>query len=245
MRAAERAPRARMAFNFVASAVIKSSDGVTFTQETKIEPKDPEKAKKRSMGPAMPIGKSLAEQLAENAEKKDLEWKEANNPFRPPPSMTEDEAMFLEEVKLAQERKRAELEVAAENAIAEYKAARLSEAAIVKVSEPVKMVGLFSRSKGASVATRDPDGAGLGNGASAEAGATVAGAAVQAPVAPVAVVKVVKKKKKKKKKKRKRKSTIDDVSSELQRRRKSAKTTGGLALLGAYGDDDDDDSDDD
>ena len=113
MRAAERAPRARMAFNFVASAVIKSSDGVTFTQETKIEPKDPEKAKKRSMGPAMPIGKSLAEQLAENAEKKDLEWKEANNPFRPPPSMTEDEAMFLEEVKLAEERKRAELEVAA------------------------------------------------------------------------------------------------------------------------------------
>jgi hypothetical protein len=35
-------------------------------------------------------GKSLAQQLAEQKEEKDAEWKKANNPFQPPPSLTDD-----------------------------------------------------------------------------------------------------------------------------------------------------------
>mmetsp|Transcript_12966 Transcript_12966/g.18126 ORF Transcript_12966/g.18126 Transcript_12966/m.18126 type:complete len:194 (+) Transcript_12966:83-664(+) len=133
--------------DFVATTIVRSEDGVTFNKETRIQDKDREegkKLKKNRKGPLLPVGKSLAEQLKENADKKDAEWKEQNNPFRPPPSMTDEEAQFLAEKEEEEKRKALMDANLAEEAAAEFKTARLSEAVKVKPAEELpRVTGLF------------------------------------------------------------------------------------------------------
>ncbi|GAB5369924.1 hypothetical protein AAMO2058_001447900 [Amorphochlora amoebiformis] len=135
-----------MALNFVAKAVIRSEDGVTFNKETKIKEKEGlegTKRKKRTKGPIMPIGKSLAEQLADNEEKKDAEWKAKNNPFQPKPAMTEEEAEFLKEKRMEELRKDLEIEELKNRAALELKAARLSDITVKPAAPVPKVEGLF------------------------------------------------------------------------------------------------------
>mmetsp|Transcript_12371 Transcript_12371/g.18452 ORF Transcript_12371/g.18452 Transcript_12371/m.18452 type:complete len:185 (-) Transcript_12371:200-754(-) len=136
-----------MALHFVAKAVIRSEDGVTFNKETKIQKSDQDgtKLKAHAKGPVKPIGKSLAQQLQENEEKKDAEWKAANNPFQPPPSMTAEEAEFLAEKEAERRRKDAAIEELSKTAAAEFQTARLDDVTTKPAEELPKVQGLFQR----------------------------------------------------------------------------------------------------
>uniref|UniRef100_A0A7S2X6R3 FAM192A/Fyv6 N-terminal domain-containing protein n=1 Tax=Lotharella oceanica TaxID=641309 RepID=A0A7S2X6R3_9EUKA len=202
-----------MAFNFVAKAVIRSEDGVTFNKETKIEPKKDEgsKLKGRRKGPIMPIGKSLAEQLQENAEKKDAEWKAANNPFRPPPSMTEEEAEFLQEREMAERMKEKAKQELAEEGASQFKAARLSKV-VTRPAEPLpKVEGLFGK------VNADNDDKITENKAESDK--------------PKVMVKV---KDKKKKKKKKRKKDQEKRAGKKQKDGEEEEAESALSLLSGY-----------
>jgi len=88
------------ALAFVEGAVLTSSDGVIMNQVQEIE-HDEEfrlEQKRQQLREKMNQSsyKSLADQLAENKEKHDEEWRAANNPFRAPPGLDEEDFQFLE-----------------------------------------------------------------------------------------------------------------------------------------------------
>lgn len=84
--------------SFVEGAVLSSTDGVNFNNEIEVEETADERAlvvKKTTVNSNL----SLREQLAAAEEAKQEKWKEDNNPFRPPPSLEEDDVEFFQEVR--------------------------------------------------------------------------------------------------------------------------------------------------
>jgi len=72
--------------NFVESAVLESTDGVSFKKEVKVTKTEHDLTPARSFTGST---KSLRDQLLEQKEKKDEEWKKANNPFRMPTALAQ------------------------------------------------------------------------------------------------------------------------------------------------------------
>jgi len=90
--------------NFVESAVLESTDGVSFKKESQVTKTDTSLTPNRAFtgGPA----KSLRDQLLENKQKQDEEFKKSHNPFQPPAALNAEEISFYQEK--ADERRQAE-----------------------------------------------------------------------------------------------------------------------------------------
>lgn len=130
-----------MALAFVESAVLYSEDGVSFTKEKDIKKEDDGFVSRR---PQPGSGKSLGEQLAESKKAKDDEWKEANNPFKPPPGLDEDEYTFYQEVEAKKDFKRDIKKFQDGKDMQEYTAAQMSKTKKIK-EEALTTTGIFKR----------------------------------------------------------------------------------------------------
>lgn len=218
--------------NFVEAAVLESTDGISFSKEVQVKRTEEDlSVRVDSLG----ASKSLREQLMENKERKDAEWKERTNPFKPPPGLDQDEVEFLQEKADMQRQKeealRRQEELDRQLYEQEVLAARLTT--VIEAPEPA--------------APPEPP---VSTGPRAQQPAVK-------PIIPVAVVvrkKGAKEKEKKKEKKRKAaESSADASSSQPSSKRakpeetpskakaETAATAGStLTLLSSYGEDDDD-----
>lgn len=142
-----------MAIFFEEKEIIRSSDGVQFEENAKIirleeTPEQIEASKRKELAiEKRKSHKPLAVQLAEAKERKDEDWKSANNPFAPPPGLDEEDFQVQEdrnaEERLRQQKSRQQLQVdkvSYEHAVLQSKMnfVPLNEAAIF-VPPPITM----------------------------------------------------------------------------------------------------------
>lgn len=120
-----------MALAFVESAVLSSEDGVTFNKEKDIPDSLRDEGGRSKPWAPESCGKSLGEQLAEAKAKKDAEWKEANNPFRPPAGLDEEDFDFYESVEAKKEQSKLQKKIQAD---ADSRAFNVAQLAKVKVA---------------------------------------------------------------------------------------------------------------
>lgn len=201
-----------MALAFVESAVLSSEDGVTFNKEKDIPDSLRETGGQKRAMPWAPEGsnKSLGEQLAESKAKKDAEWKEANNPFKPPPGLDEEDFDFYESVEAKKEQSKIQKKIQADQDSRSFNMAQLAK---VKPASATSMTTSFK-----DLEEPPPP--------------------VSAPVPLVVKKKHVEKDGKHKKSKSKSSLESDSAAKKAKKSKKSdrseATPEGGLSLLGSY-----------
>ena len=126
-RAAAVPARATLA-GFVSTATLTSDNNGLFSAQATEEVKERSEAEERRLAQqARADARPLFEQLQEQREAKDAEWKEKNNPFQPPPGMDEEDVAFEQDREdRARQRKRKAFEQD-QNDMADFALARAQQ----------------------------------------------------------------------------------------------------------------------
>ena len=160
---------------FVSSAVLKSDNNGLFSAQATEEVKERTEAEERRLeAQSRADARPLFEQLLEQREAKDAAWKEANNPFKPPPGLDEEDVAYFEDRASTDRARKRKVYEQGQNDMMEFALARAQVERSVAAPDAAAGGGSSGSSDGAGGG--GSGGGGGGGGGGAEAAARGAGA---------------------------------------------------------------------
>jgi hypothetical protein len=165
---------------FVSSAVLKSDNNGLFSAQATEEVKERTEAEERRLeAQSRADARPLYEQLLEQREAKDTAWKEANNPFKPPPGLDEEDVAYFEDRASTDRARKRKVYEQGQNDMMEFALARAQVERSVAAPDAVASGG-----GGGGGGDGGSDVAGGGGSGGGGAGAEAAARGVGALLAP-------------------------------------------------------------